>query len=153
MSQNFGNAFLKKPPQKVGPVMPQKSGPVMPELASGMAAPPQNPAERRQSFSKVFRWRLPDGRTRAPATVEVVGTFTNWQKVPLIRDGVLDAWHATLHHLQCGRMHHYMLLVDGQPARDKHCDGLAIPHGSQEERYQLMTDRGPRVLMLFAQAK
>jgi hypothetical protein len=96
---------------------------------------------------------LPAGQTQSPATVEVVGTFTNWQKAPLIRDGVLDAWHVTLHHLQCGRMHHYMLLVDGQPVRDKHCDGLAIPHGAQEERYQLMTDRGPRVLMLFAQAK
>jgi hypothetical protein len=43
--------------------------------------------------------------------------------------------------------------VDGQPIRDQHCDGLAVPHGPQEEQYQLMTDRGPRVLMLFSQAK
>jgi Glycogen recognition site of AMP-activated protein kinase len=161
MSQNFGNAFLKKPPLRTGPVLPQRSGPVlppkggpvMPEKASGLAAPAQNPAERRQAYSKVFRWRLPDGQTQEPATVEITGTFTNWQKVPLIRDGVMDAWHVTLHHLQCGRMHHYMLLVDGQPVRDKHCDGLAVPHGPQEEQFQLMTDRGPRVLMLFAQAK
>jgi len=153
MSNNFGNAFLKKPAPKSGPVLPQRSGPALPEMASGMAAPAQNPAERRQAYSKVFRWRLPDGQTQAPATVEIAGTFTNWLRVPLSRDGVLDAWHVTLHHLQCGRMHHYMLLVDGQPVRDKHCDGLAVPHGPLEERYQLMTDRGPRVLMLFAQAK
>ena len=145
MSQNFGNAFLRKPSRK--------GGPIIPEIPSGMVAPAQNPAERRQTYSKVFRWRLPEGQTQEPAAVEVVGTFTNWQKVPLMRDGVLDAWHVTLHHLHCGRMHHYMLLVDGKPVRDKHCDGLAVPHGPQEEQYQLMTDRGPRVLMLFSQAK
>ena len=145
MSQNFGNAFLKKPAQKTGPVLPKP--------ASGLKAPVQKPAERRQIYSKVFRWRLPEGQTQEPATVEVVGTFTNWQKVPLVRDGALDGWQVTLHNLQCARMHHYMLLVDGQPVRDKHCDGLAVPHGPQEECYQLMTDRGPRVLMLFAQAK
>ena len=162
MSQKFGNAFSKKPPlkhvppatpPKGGPALPQKRGPVLPEAASGMVSPAQNPAERRQSYSKVFRWRLPDGQTRAPGKVEIAGTFTSWAKVPLIRDGVLDAWHITLHHLQCDRMHHYMLFVDGQPVRDKHCDGLAVPHGPQEEQYQLMTDRGPRVLMLFAQTK
>ncbi|MGB8370788.1 MAG: glycogen-binding domain-containing protein [Limisphaerales bacterium] len=145
MSQKFGNAFLGKPPRK--------GGAVIPEIPSGMVAPAQNPGERRQTYSKVFRWRLPEGQTQSPATVEVIGTFTNWQKVRLMRDGVLDAWHVTLHHLHCGRMHHYMLLVDGQPVRDRHCDGLAVPHGPQEEQYQLVTDRGPRVLMLFSQAK
>ena len=145
MVQNYGNAFGRKPPPK--------GGPILPETASGLNAPAQNPAVRRQAYSKVFRWRLPEGQTREPATVEIAGTFTNWQKVPLLRDGAMDAWHVTLHHLQCARMHHYMLLVDGQPVRDKHCDGLAVPHGPQEEQYQLMTDRGPRVLMLFAQSK
>jgi hypothetical protein len=148
MSQNFGNAFLKKPPQKDGIAIPKA-----PSAPSGRVASVQKPPAPRQTYSKVFRWRPPKGQTPAPALVEVAGTFTGWQKVPLIRDGVLDAWHVTLHSLQCGRMHHYMLLVDGQPVRDKHCDGLAVPHGSQEEQYQLMTDRGPRVLMLFAQTK
>ena len=116
--------------------------------------PPQHEAaERRQTFSKVFRWRLPDGQTHDPATVEVVGSFTHWQKVSLMRDGVLDAWHVTLHHLQGNRTHHYMLLVDGKPTYDKTCDGLAVPRGPDEERYQVMTDKGPRVLMLFAQTK
>jgi hypothetical protein len=73
--------------------------------------------------------------------------------VPLIRDGVLDAWHVTLHHIQSNRTHHYMLLVDGKPTYDKTCDGLAVPRGSDEERYQVMTDKGPRVFMLFGQTK
>jgi len=147
MVQKFGNAFLNKPLSPTG-------NPV-PEVKSALASPARRPlaSTRPQTYSKVFRWRLPDGQTKAPATVEVVGGFSHWQKVSLHRDGELDAWHVTLHNLQCGRMYHYMLLVDGQPVRDKHCDGLAVPHGPQEEQYQLATDRGPRVLMLFAQSK
>jgi hypothetical protein len=30
---------------------------------------------------------------------------------------------------------------------------LAVPHGAEEERFQLKTDKGPRVMMLFAQTK
>jgi hypothetical protein len=101
----------------------------------------------------VFRWRLPDGQTHDPQTVEVAGSFTHWQKVPLVRDGMLDAWHVTLHHLQGNRTHHYMLLVDGKPTYDKTCDGLAVPRGAEEERYQITTERGPRVMILFAQTK
>ncbi len=109
--------------------------------------------DRKQVYTKVFRWRLPDGICREPASVEIVGSFTNWEKVPLVRDSILDAWHVTLHHIQGNQTHHYMLLVNGQPAYDKTCDGLAPPHGPQEEQFQLATDRGPRVFMLFAQAK
>jgi hypothetical protein len=145
MVQGFGNAFGSKPPHPGGGFV---SG-----IPISLKPPVPKPAARPQSYSKVFRWRLPDGQTQAPATVEVVGGFTHWQKVPLHRDSAQDAWHVTLHNLQCGRMYHYMLLVDGHPVRDKHCDGLAVPHGAQEEQYQLMTDRGPRVLMLFAQSK
>ena len=145
MSQNFGNAFLKKPSIKAGPVAPK--------LPASRTAPAHKPAERRQTYSKIFRWQLPEGQTQEPATVEVAGTFTNWEKVPLVRDGVMGAWHVTLDNLPCTRMHHYMLLVDGQPVRDKQCDGLAVPHGPQEAKFQLLTDRGPRVLMLFSQVK
>ena len=60
---------------------------------------------------------------------------------------------AMIHHIEGNRTHHYMLLLDGKPTHDKTCDGLAIPHGHQEEQYQLMTDKGPRVFMLFGQAK
>lgn len=132
---------------------PQKGPPLYPEAPAGISAPARNTPERKQTYSKIFRWRLPDGQTQEPATVEVVGSFTHWQRVPMLRDGTLDAWHVAVHHIVGNRTHHYMLLVDGQPVYDKTCDGLAVPHGALEEQYQLMTDRGPRVFMLFAQAR
>ncbi|HEY0454896.1 MAG TPA: hypothetical protein VGE41_00870 [Verrucomicrobiae bacterium] len=73
--------------------------------------------------------------------------------MPLIRDSAQGTWGTTIHHIEGHRTHHYMLLVDGQPANDKNSDGLAVPHGAEEERYALQTVRGPRVFMLFAQAK
>jgi hypothetical protein len=109
--------------------------------------------ERTQSFTKIFRWRLPAGQTQAPATVEIVGSFTHWEKVPLTRDSELDAWHVMIHHIPGNRTHHYMLLVDGKPVDDQNADGMAVPHGAQEEQYQLMTARGGRVFMLYAQTK
>ena len=109
--------------------------------------------DRNPSYSKAFRWRLPDGQTEHPTTVEIVGSFTRWQKIPLMRDGALDAWHITLHNIPAHKTHHYMLLVDGKPTQDKNCDGLAIPSGPEEEQYTIKTDRGPRVFMMFAQTK
>lgn len=116
-------------------------------------APQRQSTERPQTYSKVFRWRLPDGQTKEPALVEVIGSFTQWQKVPMQRDSALDAWHVTIHQIPGNKTHHYMLLVDGKPAHDKNSDGLAVPTNAQEEQYQIMTDRGPRVFMLFAQTK
>jgi hypothetical protein len=145
MSGSFGNYFEKKPPQK--------GGPWIREPVPTSAMPRKGTAERAPTFSKVFRWRLPDGQTQAPASVEIVGSFNHWQKVALTRDSELDAWHATIHHIPGNRTHHYMLLVDGIPVNDKHADGMAIPHGPQEEQYQLITPRGGRVFMLYAQTK
>jgi hypothetical protein len=144
MFQRISGLFGSKPPQKGGPLVPEPS-----------AAPPfrRDSAERKPAYSKVFRWRLPDGQTHAPASVEVAGSFTHWQKVALARDSVLDAWHVTLHHIPGNRTHHYVLLIDGKPSYDKTCDGLAVPHGPDEERYAVPTDKGPRVMMLFAQTK
>ena len=113
----------------------------------------QNKPQAAPSYSKVFRWRLPDGQTEPPQTVEILGSFTRWQKVPLMRDGALDAWHITIHSIPAHKTHHYMLLVDGKPTQDKTCDGMAIPHGFEEEQYAIQTDRGPRVFMMFAQTK
>ncbi len=145
MLQRIGSFFGRKPASKSTRLVAE---------APMTSAPVQDyGSERRQTFSKVFRWRLPDGQTHEPKTVEVIGSFTHWQKVALARDSVLDAWHVTLHHIIGNRTHHYMLLVDGQPTYDKTCDGLAVPRGADEERWQVMTDRGPRVLMLFAQTK
>jgi len=145
MFQSFGNLLRRK--------TPPKGGPMMREPASRSTTSPRGGSENKQVFSKVFRWRLPDGCTDEPASVEIVGSFTHWQKVPLTRDGKLDAWHVTLHHIPGGRTHHYMLLVNGKPTFDKTCEGLAVPHGFQEEQFQLQTDKGFRVLMLFAQTK
>ncbi len=145
MLRTIGNMFGSKPLSKGGPVIPEP-------FPNGSPLR-RDTGNRGQTFSKVFRWRLPDGHTEEPKTVEVAGSFSHWQKIPLTRDSVLDAWHATLHHLQGNKTHHYMLLVDGKPTFDKSCDGLAVPHGVDEERFQLATDRGPRVMMLFAQTK
>ncbi|HUA67952.1 MAG TPA: hypothetical protein VMA13_05335 [Candidatus Saccharimonadales bacterium] len=109
-------------------------------------------AEGAQTFTKVFRWRLPDGQPK-PATVEIAGTFTKWERVPLPRDAAQDTWQVMLHQIPFNRTHRYMLFVDGKPTQDKHCDGLAIPQGLQEEQCALPTARGPRVFMLFAQTK
>lgn len=148
MFQAVSNMFNRAPQSR--------SGPVIPERPSSFAQQPmtlRGPANHGQTYTKIFRWRLPDGQTATPQTVEVVGSFTHWQKVTLQRDGVLDAWHATIHHIPGNKTHHYMILVDGQPVQDKHCDGLAIPHGAQEEQYAIQTARGPRLFMLFGQTK
>ena len=108
---------------------------------------------QRPPFTKIFRWRLPDGVTEQPASVEVAGTFNHWQKIPLMHDGATDTWHVTVPNIPGHRTHHYMIFVNGRPAADQHADGTAVPHGPQEEAAALMTDRGPRVFMLFAQSK
>jgi len=113
----------------------------------------RGPGSDRQTYSRVFRWRLPAGETKEPHAVEIVGSFTQWKRVPLDRDGRQGAWQATIHHIPGGRTHHYMLLLDGKPTFDKACDGYAVPHGEHELFYQLQTEKGGRVLMLFAQAK
>jgi hypothetical protein len=138
----FSSIFGKKSPQK-------KGGPVAWEPSRA----PNNSQSRNPTYSKVFRWRLPDGHTEQPKTVEVLGSFNNWQRVQMMQDSVLDAWHVTVHNIPGHQTHHYMLLVDGKPTADKNCDGFAPPRGFEEERYTLQTDRGPRVFMLFAQTK
>ncbi len=143
MSQTFGNMFAGR--------SSRKGGPSTPKFDPTAVAPRVQRADRKQTYSKVFRWRLPHGQTQEPVSVEIVGTFTQWQRLPLVRERAVDAWHITLDDIQCNRTHHYMLLVDGKPVPDKNSDGLAIPHGPQEEQFQLMTARGPRVFMLFAQ--
>ena len=110
-------------------------------------------ADKKQTFTKIFRWHAPVGQKPEPAMVEIVGTFTHWQKVPLIDDRVRGGWQVTLDHIAGNRTHHYMLLADGEPVRDPNCDGLAIPRGPVEEKFAIATARGPRVFMLFAQTK
>ena len=119
MFQNFGSFWGGQPPQQDEPTVAEP----VPDAASLKV----NSKGRKPTFTKIFRWRLPDGQTRAPAAVEIVGTFTGWQKVPLIPDGMLGAWQVTIPQIQSNRTHHYMLLVDGKPVYDKDCDGVAVP--------------------------
>jgi hypothetical protein len=136
-----------------GPKQTQKIRPVVSKGPTGANTPAPKLVERKQTFTKVFRWRRSDGQKPEPATVEIMGTFTHWQKVPLLYDRVQGGWQVTLDQLAGNRTHHYMLLADGKPVHDKHCDGLAIPRNPQEEQFALATARGPRVFMLFAQTK
>jgi hypothetical protein len=145
MSQAFGRLFASKPSHPPGLQASQ--------VPSTMEAVGRKTNDQKACFSKVFRWHLPDGQTEAPATVEIVGTFTQWEKVPFQRDSGAGAWHLTLNTIPAHKTHHYMLLVDGKPVQDKNSDGMAVPKGPDEERFQLMTLRGPRVFMLFAQTK
>ena len=141
MAQDFGNAFLRPPPHKGGAGF--SKGPT--------GAKP--PAERKLTFTKIFRWRLPDGQTQEPDAVEIAGTFTNWKKVPLIYDHAMHSWQVMLQQIQGNRTHHYMLLADGKPVEDAYSDGMAVPTGAQELQFAIATDRGPRVFMLFSQTK
>lgn len=143
MFGSINKLFGTKPQHPIAPVM--AAAVPEPVRSSG----PQNTV----LYSKVFRWRLPAGQTEEPRSVAVAGSFNNWQATPMVRDAVLDAWHVTLHQVPGGKTHHYMFLVDGQPVYDKNCDGLSVPSGPEEEKFALATPRGPRVFMLFAQAK
>ena len=142
MLSSFTSFFGRTHSSKAAPIM-QEARPVSPLRRN-------EPNDRKPVYSKVFRWRLPDGQTKEPQTVEIVGSFNHWQRTALHRDGVLDAWHVTVHHIPGNKTHHYMLLLDGEPAPDKTCDGFAVPHGHQEERYAIASDKGPRVFMMFA---
>jgi hypothetical protein len=110
-------------------------------------------AKRSTSFSKTFRWHSAKPGDPTPAAVTLVGTFTDWKPVPLHHDRATNAWQLALHHIPGNCTHHYMLLVNGQPASHKHCDGLAMPATNQEKQYALETPRGPRVSMLFSNTK
>ncbi len=111
------------------------------------------PARRGPTFSKFFRWQTSDPRAATPASVELAGSFTDWRPVELQRDAVTNTWQITMHGIPGNRTHRYMLLVNGEPAQDRNCDGLAVPENPRERQYQLMTARGPRVLLLFSQTK
>jgi len=104
-------------------------------------------------FNKVFRWQPEKPGSAVPTLVEVTGSFNSWKRVALVHDRVSNAWQVTLNNLPGNCTHRYMLLVDGQPTNDKHCNGLAVPHSDEEKQYQLVTARGPRIFMLFSDTK
>jgi hypothetical protein len=110
-------------------------------------------SKRGPAFCKVFRWRPRDAGAPPPDSVELAGSFTDWRATALTRDAATNTWQLTLHGIAGNRTHRYMLLVNGTPVRDEHADGLTAPESFDEQRFQLMTPRGPRVFLLFAQTK
>ena len=109
--------------------------------------------EQRFGFTKVFRWPVTAEQTPQPTTVEVVGSFNGWRKVPLSYDSPTRTWHIALNNIEGNRTHRYVILVDGKPSYDKNCDGLVAPDGPDEPKWQIATQKGPRVMLLFAQTK
>ncbi len=109
--------------------------------------------QRNQTFTRIFRWRLPAGQIKPPSRVEVVGSFTQWLPVVLLKQRDHDTWQVVIDQIPGHMTHRYMLLVDGRPVHDIHCDGLAVPSTPEEIRHQIHTEKGPRILMLFAPSK
>jgi hypothetical protein len=109
--------------------------------------------KRPSKFTKVFRWEPDPPGGPMPVRVEVVGSFNGWQPVALKRDRASGVWQIAIQDVPGNRTHNYMLLVNGRSVHDKHADGLAVPHTPEEQKYQLMTARGPRVFMLYSQTK
>ena len=123
------------------------------ESACDLTARRKSTNEHGTTFSKIFRWQPSDPHAPTPASVGLAGSFSDWRVVALTRDAVTNTWQVTLHGIPGNRTHRYMLLVNDEPVQDKNCDGLAVPEGFEEQQYQLMTARGPRVFLLFAQTK
>ena len=78
---------------------------------------------------------------------------TGRKGVAMTREAVTNSWQLTLHDIPGNQTHRYTLLVNGEPAYDKHCDGFAVPERFEEQQYQIVTQRGPRIFLLFSQTK
>ncbi|HTL57130.1 MAG TPA: hypothetical protein VL361_15720 [Candidatus Limnocylindrales bacterium] len=109
--------------------------------------------EQRIGFTKVFRWPVPADQTPQPTTVEVAGSFNGWRNAPLNYDPPTRTWQIALNNIEGNRTHRYVILVDGKPSYDKTCDGLTTPQTPDEAKCQIATPKGPRIMLLFAQAK
>ncbi len=145
MFETIGNLFTNKPKKKQGSHASDSS--------HRSETRHHGSGGRRQTFSKMFHWCVPGGHEAQPGSVEVVGSFTEWKKVPFFYDRAMESWYVRMQEIIGNRTHHYVILVDGKPTYDETCDGLAIPQGPKEEQWQIDTPRGPRVMMLFGQTK
>ena len=133
-----------------------KTKPTRPEARVAPKAPPQpaaEPRDQRFGFTKVFRWPVPTEQTPPPTTVEVVGSFNEWRKIPLSYNSPSRTWQLILNNIQGNHTHRYVILVDGKPSYDKTCDGLTAPQSPNEAQWQIETPKGPRVMLLFSQTK
>lgn len=109
--------------------------------------------QQRTCFTKVFRWQAPAEQTPQPNTVEVVGSFSGWRKIPLRYEPPSRTWQVSLNDIESNRTHRYVILVDGKPTYDKTCDGLVAPQTPDEAKWGIETPRGLRVMLLFSQTK
>ena len=109
--------------------------------------------EHHAGFSKVFRWPVPADQVPKPTTVEVLGSFNGWRKLPLSYDPPTRTWQITVNHIEGNRTHRYVCLVDGKPSYDKTCDGLVDPRTAEEAKWAIATPRGLRLMLLFSQTK
>ena len=141
-------SLLGRKPSKTAPAAVR-----VPSSHTNSAPLRRRPEDRRDVYARIFRWKPEVSLADAPVSVEIVGSFTNWRTVSLTHDAVQNTWAVTIEGIPGKRTHHYMLLVNGQPIYDPTCDGFAMPMGFDEEQYALQTEKGPRVLMLFSQAK
>jgi hypothetical protein len=132
------------------PATAKASAPASVSMSSAMMA---RAGDRKATYSKVFRFSPPHGPDHQPERVEIVGSFTNWHPISMQRNPQDHSWQANISGIEGNKTHHYMLLVNGHPHNDKMCDGYAVPHGDIEHRYSITTPRGPRLFLLFAQAK
>ena len=121
-------------------------------MTSNLSAPPKNIAVKPAYFNKVFRWQQ-ETPGPLPVRVEIAGSFSNWQKMPMKYDRANRVWQLALENIPGNCTHNYMLLVNGRPTKDNNSDGLAVPQTAEEKQHQLETPRGPRVFMLFSQTK
>ncbi|HEY5909506.1 MAG TPA: hypothetical protein VJA21_02760 [Verrucomicrobiae bacterium] len=104
-------------------------------------------------FTRIFRWPVPAGQTAQPTTVEVVGSFSGWRKLPLSYDPPTRTWQLLLNNIEGNRTHRYVVLVDGKPSFDQTCDGMIAPQTPEEAKWSLATPKGSRVMLLFSQTK
>lgn len=123
---------------------------------SASALPHRSESEMRKGqagFTRVFRWPVPAGQTTQPTTVELVGSFSGWRKLPLTYDPPSRTWQLMLNNIEGNRTHRYVVLVDGKPSYDKTCDGLVAPQSPDEAKWGIATPRGIRLMLLFSQTK
>jgi hypothetical protein len=128
------------------------AAPALPSPVFGSAMM-QRAGDRKATYAKIFRYSPPHGHEHQPSQVEIVGSFTDWRPVALASNPQDHTWQAKIDGIEGNKTHHYMLLVNGHPANDKMSDGYTLPQGEIEKRFAITTPRGPRLFLLFAQAK
>jgi len=85
----------------------QNSSSAVLDCDPGLAERGNGIAKQGPSFSKVFRWQPSDPNAPMPATVELVGSFTNWQVEAMKRDAVTNTWQLALDGIPGNRTHRY----------------------------------------------